>query len=200
MLIRLKMRCERLLTEFKQLTEEHKACFYALLIAVILGFVWAFGKAIGGGCESSNVYVLIINENYGFFSFFVRTLLLLAIFGSLLFLGACQFYIAIGTFFGVTIVVYSYSAGYIASLFCDGIAGIIVFLFYYLPIFIIMAVSYFVTCARIQVLTGCLCKRNQFINIGYYKKPILKLILQAILVNFIVISILTVIIVVIARI
>lgn len=200
MLIRLKMRFERLLTEFKLLVEENKACFCALLIAVIFGFVWAFGKALGGDVESSNVYVLIVAGNYGFFSFIIRTLLLLAIFGSLLFLGACQFYITIGTFFGVTIVVYSYSAGYIASLFCDGIAGIIVFLFYFLPIFFVMAVSYFVTCARIQNLTGCSCKRSQFVNIGYFKKPVFKMILQAVLINFAVISILTLIIVLIAKI
>ncbi len=200
MLIRLKMRFERLLAEFKQLTDEHRACFYALLIAVILGFVWAFGKAIGGGCDSTNVYVLIVSGEYGIFSFFVRTLLLLAIFGSLLFLGACQFYISIGTFLGVTIVVYSYSAGYIASLFCDGIAGIIVFVFYFLPIFIVLSLSYFITCARIQSLTGCVCKRTQFINIGYFKRPIIRMILQAVLVNLFVISILTVIIVLIARI
>lgn len=199
MLIRIKMRLERLITDFKKLASEHKACFYAMLIAVLFGFIWAFGKALGGA-ESTNIYILIVNENYGFFSFFIRTALLLAIFGALLFLGSCQFYIAIASFFGVAIVVYCYSAGYIASLFCDGIAGLIVFLFYFLPIFIVMTVSYFITCAKIQDLTGCLCRRNSFINIGYYKKPILKSILYAILINFVVISVLTLILLIFAKI
>ncbi len=185
--IRCKVNCG--VSKLKQFFDANKVqCILALAI-LILSVLFSVWKLVSDydNIKTINVIVLIKAEEYSIFSFIMGVLVIDVTFFVLITIGVSQIYLLFGSYVGLFFITFSYVKGYLYSLFSGGIAGILSFILYFLPLFTLVYCSYNVTLIKLCDLTGVRANGSRFVNFSFYKSTVFTTVLKAILVNTLVI-------------
>ncbi len=160
-------------------------CILAILVAIF--------KIIADydNISQINVVVLINCGEYSLFSFIFKLLILNALYCGLIVFGCMQIYLLMASYVGLFFVTYRYIKGYLFSLFSGGAIGVVSFLLYFVPLFLLVYVGYNVTIIKLADVTGVLSNGRRFVNFPFYKSTIFKTVLKSALINSICIIILS---------